>query len=82
MKLSLISFGSKMTRDEAIKLLDCSLAELAKKLEVTTAAVAQWADGPLPLLREYQVREKANEIAIAQQLIQRNVLQSGCENNI
>jgi transcriptional repressor of cell division inhibition gene dicB len=49
-----------MTRQEAAKLLKCSLAELAFKLGISTAAVAQWGDeNDIPLLREMQVRELA-----------------------
>jgi len=48
-----------MTRDEAIKLLDCSLSELALRLDITTAAVAKWNKDQIPPLREYQVRELA-----------------------
>jgi transcriptional regulator with XRE-family HTH domain len=33
-----------MTRQEAAKLLNCSFAELAEKLGITTAAIAQWGD--------------------------------------
>lgn len=49
-----------MTRQEAAKILNCSLAGLAEKLGVTTAAIAQWGDdSSIPPLREYQVREIA-----------------------
>ena len=49
-----------MTRQEAAKLLNCSLAGLAEKLGLTTAAIAQWGDDTdIPPLREYQVRELA-----------------------
>lgn len=48
-----------MTRDEAIKLLDCSLSELALRLDITTAAVAKWNKDQIPPLREYQIRELA-----------------------
>ena len=47
-------------RDEAAKLLNCSFADLAEKLGITTAAVAQWGDDKeIPLLREIQVKELA-----------------------
>jgi hypothetical protein len=46
-----------MTRQEAVKLLNCSLSELAGKLSITTAAIAQWGDDDdIPLLRELQVK--------------------------
>ena len=49
-----------MTRQEAAKLLNCSFVDLAKKLGITTAAVAQWGDDKeIPLLREIQVKELA-----------------------
>lgn len=48
-----------MTRDEAKQMLGCSLADLAKKLKISTAAVAQWGNGDIPALREYQVIELA-----------------------
>lgn len=48
-----------MTRDEAIQLLNCSLSELALRLNITTAAVAKWDKEQIPPLREYQVRELA-----------------------
>ncbi len=49
-----------MTRQEAAKLLNCSFADLAEKLGITTAAVAQWGDDKeIPLLREIQVKELA-----------------------
>lgn len=48
-----------MTRDEAIKLLDCSYSELAEKLLLTTAAISRWADREIPYDREYEIRELA-----------------------
>ncbi|QOW47259.1 MULTISPECIES: ribonuclease D [Acinetobacter] len=49
-----------MTRQEAIKLLNCSYSELAEKLGITTAAVARWGDDVhIPSFREYQIRELA-----------------------
>lgn len=49
-----------MTRKEAAKLLNCSFSELADKLGITTAAIAQWGDDKdIPLLREIQVKELA-----------------------
>ncbi|EJB8459116.1 MULTISPECIES: ribonuclease D [Acinetobacter] len=48
-----------MTRDEAIKLLDCQLCEMADKLQITTAAVAKWNKNKIPAFREYQIRELA-----------------------
>ncbi|MHA3097768.1 Cro/CI family transcriptional regulator [Acinetobacter brisouii] len=51
-----------MTRDEAIKLLDCSLSELAGKLKISTAAVAKWNKDQIPELREYQIRALVQKI--------------------
>lgn len=48
-----------MTRDEAIKLLDCQLCEMAGKLQITTAAVAKWNKNKIPAFREYQIKELA-----------------------
>ena len=50
-----------MTRKEAIELLVFKkLIQLADKLELTTAAIAQWRDGEdIPEYREYEVRELA-----------------------
>lgn len=46
-----------MTRDEAKKLLECNLSELASKLGITTAAVAKWNKDQIPKLREYEIRD-------------------------
>lgn len=48
-----------MTRFQAIQLLNCSYAELATKLEISTAAVARWGDSDIPDFREYQIRDLA-----------------------
>ncbi|BBT50014.1 MULTISPECIES: ribonuclease D [Acinetobacter] len=48
-----------MTRDDAIKLLNCTYSELADKLELSTAAVARWANRELPYDREYEILELA-----------------------
>lgn len=48
-----------MTRDEATKLLDCSLSELAGLLGITTAAVAKWDKEQIPKLREYEIKDLA-----------------------
>ncbi|AXY57289.1 hypothetical protein CDG60_12355 [Acinetobacter chinensis] len=46
-----------MTRNEAIELLNCSLAELATLLGISTAAIAQWNPESIPKLREYEIRD-------------------------
>lgn len=46
-----------MTRDEATELLNCSLSELADKLEISTAAIARWNPLVIPPLRESQIRD-------------------------
>lgn len=50
-----------MTRREAMALLGVNkLFQLAGKLELTTAAIAQWGDdADIPEYREYEVRELA-----------------------
>lgn len=44
-----------MTLDEALELLQCNSSELAKKLGISTSAIAQWNKKKIPLGREYQV---------------------------
>lgn len=57
-----------MTRDEAKKLLNCSkFKDLAAMLEITAEAISQWNPEEIPKLREFQVREKALELKLAQQ---------------
>lgn len=72
-----------MTRSEATQLLQCSLAGLAKKLGITTAAVAQWPEEKIPELREYQVRELARTLNIAEPAVLSGTLKQQCiERNI
>lgn len=47
-----------MTRDEAMKKLGITkFYQLADKLELTPAAIAQWGDEDIPDHREYEVNE-------------------------
>lgn len=71
-----------MTRDEAITLLDCSLSELADKLEITTAAVARWNPNKIPLLRESQIRDLAAGKPAIGLIPQSNVSRQSAESNI
>lgn len=48
-----------MTKQEALKLLNCSVADLALKLEISSQAVSQWPEKKIPLMREYQIRDLA-----------------------
>lgn len=49
-----------MTKSEALKLLDCSVTQLAEKLGITHNAVSQWDENKIPLVREYQIRDLVN----------------------
>lgn len=47
-----------MTRQEAMQKLGIKkFYQLADKLELTTAAIAQWGDSDIPDFREYEVNE-------------------------
>lgn len=47
-----------MTRQEAMQKLGIKkFYQLADKLELTTAAIAQWGDEDIPDFREYEVNE-------------------------
>lgn len=48
-----------MTKTEALALLECSVTELACKLNISTQAISQWPDEKIPLAREYQIRDLA-----------------------
>ncbi|MCH7294120.1 Cro/CI family transcriptional regulator [Acinetobacter higginsii] len=48
-----------MTKQEALELLNCSVADLALKLEISSQAISQWSETKIPLMREYQVRDLA-----------------------
>lgn len=49
----------KMTKTEALALLDCNVTVLADLLGITTQAISQWPDHAVPLAREYQIRDLA-----------------------
>ncbi|MCK4088293.1 hypothetical protein HCY58_14725 [Acinetobacter radioresistens] len=49
-----------MTKTEALTLLDCSITQLAEKLEITHNAISQWPEDRIPLAREYQILDLAN----------------------
>jgi len=46
-----------MTKLEALKLAKGSVNELARILDISHAAISQWDDKKIPLLREYQINE-------------------------
>ena len=48
-----------MKKTEALNLLQCTIPELAKLLKISTEAVYKWGDKPIPLAREYQIRDIA-----------------------
>ena len=48
-----------MTKQEALKLLNCGVADLALKLEISSQAISQWPEKKIPLMREYQIRDLA-----------------------
>lgn len=46
-----------MTKDEALKVADGSVNELARMLGIRHSAVSQWNEEKIPELREYQIKE-------------------------
>lgn len=46
-----------MTKDEALRVADGSVNELARMLGIKHSAVSQWSDEKIPELREYQIKE-------------------------
>ena len=46
-----------MTKDDALKVADGSVNELARMLGIKHSAVSQWSDEKIPELREYQIKE-------------------------
>lgn len=51
-----------MTRNDALALLKCSSSlELAQKLNISPAAVSQWNEDAIPLLREFQINKLYDE---------------------
>lgn len=51
--------ASKMTKNEALELLGCSVVELSKLLGLTSQAISMWPKDRIPLAREYQIRDIA-----------------------
>ncbi|WP_151956088.1 Cro/CI family transcriptional regulator [Acinetobacter guillouiae] len=49
-----------MTKTDALKLLDCTITQLAEKLGISHNAISQWPENKIPLAREYQIRDLAN----------------------
>jgi len=49
-----------MTKQEALKLLNCNASDLALKLGISSQAISQWPKSKIPLAREYQIRDLAN----------------------
>lgn len=50
-----------MTLYEALELLQCNSTELAKRLDISTSAIAQWDKDKIPKLREYEIKELASK---------------------
>lgn len=50
-----------MTKQEALKLADGSVNKLARLLKISHAAVSSWDDKKIPALREYQLKEIAQQ---------------------
>ncbi|CAM2890158.1 Cro/CI family transcriptional regulator [Acinetobacter celticus] len=48
-----------MTKQEALQLLNCNVADLALKLEISSQAISQWPEKKIPLMREYQILDLA-----------------------
>ncbi|OJU95090.1 Cro/CI family transcriptional regulator [uncultured Acinetobacter sp.] len=48
-----------MTKSEALTLLNCSVTQLAEKLDISHNAISQWDEKRIPLAREYQIRDLA-----------------------
>ncbi len=46
-----------MTKDDALKVADGSVNELARMLGIKHSAVSQWNEEKIPELREYQIKE-------------------------
>lgn len=49
-----------MTKTDALKLLDCTITQLAEKLGISHNAISQWPENKIPLAREYQIRDLAD----------------------
>lgn len=48
-----------MTKTDALRLLDCTVTQLAEKLGISHNAISQWPENKIPLAREYQIRDLA-----------------------
>ncbi|WP_349307083.1 Cro/CI family transcriptional regulator [Acinetobacter corruptisaponis] len=48
-----------MKKSEALNLLQCTIPELAKILNISTEAIYKWGDKPIPIAREYQIKDIA-----------------------
>lgn len=46
-----------MTKTDALRLLDCTVTQLAEKLGISHNAISQWPENKIPLAREYQIRD-------------------------
>ncbi|KAA0915787.1 Cro/CI family transcriptional regulator [Psychrobacter sp. ANT_WB68] len=46
-----------MTKNEALKVANGSVNELARMLGIKHPAISQWDDEKIPELREYQIKE-------------------------
>tara|TARA_R110002020_G_scaffold475551_1_gene710869 strand:+ start:867 stop:1049 length:183 start_codon:yes stop_codon:yes gene_type:complete len=46
-----------MTKNEALKVSNGSVNELARMLGIKHPAISQWDDKKIPELREYQIKE-------------------------
>ncbi|CEI54505.1 hypothetical protein [Acinetobacter bereziniae] len=49
-----------MTKTDALRLLDCTVTQLAEKLGISHNAISQWPENKIPLAREYQIRDLAD----------------------
>lgn len=49
-----------MTKSEALALVGLSVTQLAEKLGITHNAVSQWPEEQIPLARQYQIIDLAN----------------------
>lgn len=71
-----------MTKSEALRLLDCSLTELAIFLDISKSAITQWDDEKIPLGREYQIRYIAEERRMMKLTAENTLADSAIEQNI
>lgn len=57
-----------MTKNEALKVANGSVNELARMLGIKHPAISQWDDEKIPELREYQIKEIIDKREAEQQL--------------